>query len=185
MRITNETYKHCSHCGTEANGLDSINKIFGYKIVKDEIIPYSFCRECRKQMEEPKEEKPIWATASDWGKKIHISRTKFDNYLVDLGYLDCSHSMNKKRGKLDVTEKGKFHSAITNTPFRKRLLWDYEAFKEVVKMRAQRAQVYECCPRCNAHLDTMPNYNYLDLSHKCHRCGLACEQWTVDVVYDK
>ena len=185
MKITNETYKHCSHCGVEANGLDSINKIFGYKIVRDEISPYSFCRECRKQMEEPKVEKSLWATASNWGKRINISRRKFDNYLVDLGYLDCIDFSEGKKGNLDVTEKGKYHSAITNTPFRKYILWDYEVFSEVVKMRTERAMVYECCPRCKSHLDSMPGYNHLDFSHRCHLCGMDCDEWIVDVVYDK
>lgn len=47
MRITNETYMCCSACGVEASGLDDINQVFGYKIVKEDIKPFSKCRKCR------------------------------------------------------------------------------------------------------------------------------------------
>lgn len=40
---------HCQQCGVEANGLQAINRVFGYKIVNDDITPYSICRECRKK----------------------------------------------------------------------------------------------------------------------------------------
>lgn len=185
MKITNETSKTCPHCGAGASGLEAINKVFGYILIGDEIAPHSLCRECRNEKELPTKEEKIWATSACWGKRINITRTKFDNYLIDLGFLDCCNSSSRKRGNLELTEMGKRHSAMTNTAFRKKILWDCETFLEVVKLRAQRAKVYACCPRCNAHLDTMPNYNHMDYSHKCHRCGLDCEFWNVDVVYDK
>jgi len=185
MRITNEAYKPCPRCGAGASGLEGINKVFGYILVNDKIMPHSLCRECRQGNEAPAKEQNIWATSACWGKRINISRTKFDNYLIDLGYLDCGNSDNRKRGRLEITETGKCHSAMTNTAFAKKILWDYETFLQVIKLRAQRARVYNCCPKCNAHLDTMPNYNHMDYSHKCHRCGLDCGFWNVDVVYDK
>lgn len=51
MRLSDETYMCCPVCGAEANGLDDINKIFGYKIVNDVIQPYSECRKCRGDFE--------------------------------------------------------------------------------------------------------------------------------------
>ena len=185
LKITNETFMHCHQCGVEANGLQAINRVFGYKIVNDDITPYSICRECRKKTEPLAKEKERWTTAASWGREINISRKKFDNYLVDLGYLDCEESDKHRKGKLYVTEKGKQHSAITNAPFGKKILWDFDTFANVVKMRAERCTVYDCCPRCKAHLDSMPNYKHMDYSHKCHRCGLNCEEWYLEVTYDK
>lgn len=185
MRLANETYMCCPACGTEATGLDDINKVFGYKIVKEVIQPYSECRKCRGDVEEQVHREKHWATAASWGKKIHISRTVFDSYLIELGYLEYNQKSNGRRNKLVVTEKGRNHSATTNSPFYKAILWDFDTFSKVVWMRASKAIVHDTCPKCKAYLDTMPGYNHLDYSHTCKRCGRVCEYWNVSVTHDR
>lgn len=185
MRLSSETYIRCPVCGTEANGLDDINKVFGYKIVKEVIQPYSECRKCRGDFEEQVHQAKQWATAASWGRRIHISRTVFDSYLIELGYLECNHNSNGRRSKLVVTEKGRNHSATTNAPFHKAILWDFDTYIEVVRQRASKAIVHDTCPKCKAYLDTMPDYNHLDYSHTCKRCGRVCEYWNVSVTHDR
>ena len=189
MRITNEVYMCCSECRTEANGLEEINNKFGYKRVKGEIVPYSKCRKCRGEELEPEDyRKNIkhkqWATAANWGRKINISRTVFDNYLIELGYLEHDDTIRGVRKRLAITESGRQHSATTNSMFSKTILWDYDTFLEVIKLRLRKAIVHDTCPKCKAHLDTMPGYNHLDYCHKCKRCGRVCEYWNVSVTLD-
>lgn len=192
MRITNETHMRCPKCGAEATGLDDINKLFGYKIVKEVITPYSECRKCRGNQQYPKNRfgKRIykdkqWASAACWGRRINISRTKFDSYLIDMGYLKHDFEGGEKGNKLVVTKEGRNHSATSNSRFQKMLLWDFDTYAKVVKMRASRAIVHDSCPKCKAYLDTMPDYNDRDYSHTCKRCGRVCEYWNVDVIYDR
>ena len=71
MRLSSETYIRCPVCGTEANGLDDINKVFGYKIVKEVIQPYSECRKCRGDFKEQVHQAKQWATAASWGRRIY------------------------------------------------------------------------------------------------------------------
>lgn len=192
MRVSNETYKICPKCEAEANGLDEIDRVFGYHIVKEVITPCSVCRECggKKHVFDGRMKKrqyrtKKWASAAEWGRRIYISRKIFDSYLVDLGYLENDFKDTEKERSLVITDKGKEHSAITNSSFRKIILWDYETYLEVVKIRADRAVVHDICPKCKAHLDTMPDYKYSDYSHTCRHCGRVCNYWNVDVVYDR
>ena len=126
-----------------------------------------------------------WETAADWGRKIHVSRTIFESYLIELGYLEHDYHSHGKRNKLVVTEMGRNHSATTNSPFSKAILWDFDTFAEVVKMRASQAIVHNTCPKCRAYLDTMPDYNHLDYSHTCKRCGRICDYWHANVIFDR
>lgn len=192
MKLSKETYMRCPVCGTEAAGLNDINRVFGYKIVKEVIKPYTECRECRGN--EPRFESRFrkqghkekqWATAANWGRRINISRTVFDSYLIELGYLEYNHKSNGRGNKLVVTEKGSNHSATTNSPFYKAILWDFDTFSKVVRLRASKAIVHDTCPKCKAYLDTMPGYNHLDYSHTCKRCGRVCNYWHVSVTHGR
>lgn len=192
MRLSNETHKTCPKCGVEANGFDEIDKVFGYKLVKKVIAPCSECKECRSKnhFSKRKLKKRVyktkkWASAAEWGRQIHISRKIFDSYLVDLGYLENDFKDTEKVCGLVITDKGKEHSAITNSFLHKMILWDYETYIEVVRMRVERAVVRDICPKCKAQLDSMPDYHYSDYSHTCKRCGRLCNYWSVDVVYDR
>lgn len=185
MRLSNETYIRCPVCGAEATGLDDINRVFGYKMVKEVVQPYAVCRKCRGVLEEQVHREKQWATAAGWGRRIHISRTVFDSYLIELGYLEYSHKSSGKGSRLVVTEKGRNHSATTNSLFHNAILWDFDTFVEVVKKRASKAIVHDTCPKCRAHLDTMPDYNYMDYTHTCKRCGKVCDYWHVSVTYDR
>ena len=192
MKITNETYMICYKCGAEARGLEMIHKVFGYGIVKNQMVPYQECRECRNSYQTVRNRfgKPIrqeigWHSAAGWGKQVNISRTQFDSYLIELGYLKPVGESDGKQRKTIITEKGTAHSAITNHPFKEVILWDYETFIEVVKMRANRAIVHECCPNCCAFIDTMPEYDPLAFEQKCANCGKLVSDWRVYVSYDR
>lgn len=192
MKITNETYMKCPTCGTEARGLKDINKVFGYKIINEDLFPFDECRKCRgKESYEDegsrkrKTKDKQWATAASWGKRIHISRTIFDSYLIEMGYLEYSDGSNGSRKGLAITEKGRYHSATTNTPFHRVILWDFDTYLNVAKLRVSKATVHDVCPKCKAYLDTMPGYNHFDYSHTCKRCGRVCEYWHVNVTHDR
>lgn len=69
---------------------------------------------------------------------MNICSIVFDNYLLKLGYLKHDNESIGNSRKLIITEKGKKHSATTNSFFNKRILWDYEVYNEVVKMKESR-----------------------------------------------
>lgn len=190
MKIINETYMRCEECGTEAFGLYNINSVFGYKMVGEDISPFSKCKRCRgENLELEEQEKEarikIWATAAGWGKEINVSRTIFDSYLIDLGYLEYDGKARGNRKHLAITEIGREHSAISNSVFGRAILWDYDTYIEVIKLRLKGTIVHDTCPKCKAYLDTMPGYNHMDYSHKCRRCGRECEYWHVKAVHDR
>lgn len=192
MKITNEIFMKCPTCGVEARGLDDINKVFGYKMVKEDLTPYTECRCCRGEeslvearVSKRRKKDEEWATAASWGKRIHISRTIFDSYLIEMGYLEYCDGTNGEKKGLGVTERGKEHSATTNAPFRRAILWDFDTYLKVARLRVSKAIINDTCPKCKAYLDTMPGYNHLDYSHTCKRCGRVCEYWHVNVTYDR
>ena len=192
MKITNETYMKCPTCGAEARGLKDINKVFGYKIVNEDLFPFTECRGCRgensyeeRRKGKRKTKDKQWATAASWGKRIHISRTIFDSYLIEMGYLEYGDGTDGGKKGLVITEKGRHHSATTNAPFSRAILWDFDTYFDVAKLRVSKATVHDVCPKCKAYLDTMPGYNHLDYSHTCKRCGRVCEYWHVNVTHDR
>ena len=192
MRFSEETHITCPTCGVEASGLDGIDKIFGYILVKDVITPCSECRECRDKkhpmkgrMKKNNYKAPLWATAAEWGKRIHISRKVFDSYLIELGYLKADYKDARKVNEDMVTDKGQEHYFVTYSPLRESFLWDYATYLEVVKMRVSRAVVRDICPKCRTQLEPVPGSKPSDYSYMCKRCGIVCTHWNVDVVYDR
>lgn len=192
MKIVNDTYMNCQMCGAEASGIDDINKVFGYKIVKGDLVPYTECRECRgeelsleRDSRKRKTQEVQWATAANWGNRIHITRTVFDSYLIEMGYLEYNDGAKAGMRGLGITEKGRAHSATTNAPFRRVILWDFDTYLEVAKLRVSKATIHDTCPKCSAYLDTMPGYDPLGHSHQCKRCGRVCEYWHVNVTHDR
>ena len=192
MRITNEKYVACPKCRQEASGLEQINQRFGYMIKGEDVTPYRYCRDCRKQMEAEKPDikskrmkDTNWASAASWGRKIHINRRVFDSYLVDLGYLEKEQSNNGRYKKLIVTRAGEQHSALTNNPFRQIILWDYDTFTKVMKLRAEKADVHYCCEKCSAPVDEAPDFNHLQLEYRCDKCGHVGDVYAMSVVFDR
>ena len=191
MNLVNESHMKCSKCGVEASGLNDIQTVFGYRIVKEDIIPFIECRECRGADSEEEErrknlsQKEEWATAAKWGRHISISRRVFDSYLIELGYLEHDDRKDGKRNHLAITKKGSSHSKIKNSFFGKTVLWDVATYFEVVKARLSKAIIHDVCPKCKSYLDTMPGFNHFDSVHKCKRCGNECDLWEVKATYDR
>lgn len=191
MKITNELNMCCPVCGVEASGINDIHKVFGYKMVKKDIEPFSECRKCRGVDSEEEEHRnnlanaKEWATATRWGRDINISCTVFESYLIELGYLEHNGKVNSKRMCLAITKNGSKHSKIRTSLFGKKVLWDSETMSEVMRLRVSHSIVHDVCPKCKAYLDTMPGYNPLEAKHKCKRCGNECNYWHVKVTYDR
>lgn len=189
MRVTNETHMQCLYCGKEAEGLQDINTLFGYRVDGEEITPYAYCRECgirRSSLMRPVDRlDQHWESASGWGRKIHINKTKFEDYLLELGYLRVDSASKKKHRNKVLTDKGRMHSALTNVSFSKVLLWDYNTFLRVVKLRAERSVMHELCPECKSKLDLMPGFNHLDYEHQCAVCGTVTSHCLLDATFDK
>jgi len=192
MVLSKELHKLCPGCGTEAEGLEQVNKVFGYRIEADEIVPYPSCRACRSQEQARKLvqggtdvitdsiEDIGWANASAWAKRIHTNRETFIRYLIHLEYLAVG-----AEGPLRLTEKGRLHSAITNRRFKETLLWDYDTFVEVMRCRAQKARVSFHCPRCRVDLEESAEFDYLQPSYRCHKCGKVYDYFNTKVVFDE
>lgn len=135
--------------------------------MKDGIVPYSRCRSCRGEELEPEDyRKNIktqqWASAENWGRRMDISRIMFDSYLIELGYLERYGNARNEVLHFVITEKGREHSATTNSGRSKDILWDYTTYLEVIKMRLSKALEQDVCPKVATYLDTMPVYYHLD-----------------------
>lgn len=189
MKILNETHMSCPKCGVEASGLNDIHKIFGYRMVKEDIVPFFECRNCRGVESEEEEIRKIlskpkkWYSAAKWGRSINISRKVFESYLIDMGYLE--HDDRKKGIHFVITKNGSAHSKIKKSLFEKTVLWDEATYFEVVKARLSKSIIHDVCPKCKAYLDTMPGFHPLDSLHKCKRCGNECDWWEVKATYDR
>lgn len=198
MNITNEVYTSCPKCQTEAHGIDEINKIFGYYIEKDEMKPFQYCRSCRKWMEEEKikmknpkrnrhhnqQKDTEWATAASWGRQIHISRSMFESYLEELDYLVCRNEDDTKR-VLEITDSGKEHSAVTNHPFHRAVLWDYDTFMQVVDLRAGKAKVHFKCSKCGRNMEEDSGFTPIQKKYICRGCGSVAYSCDIEVEFDK
>lgn len=219
MRLSKDLHRFCPRCGAEANGLQQVEKVFGFQAENNEIVPRPYCKVCcseeqpqhqdREPFYKPNRAEPTsesdsiveigWARASIWAKRIHTSREVFVKYLIDLGYLtaisrDTGNSEYKEHLKsaekaaaivpLQLTEKGRFHSAITNARFKETLLWDYEAFVDVMRHRAQIATVSYHCPRCGYVLEDDPEFDHKAFAYRCHHCGKVCDYFTSKVVFN-
>lgn len=226
MRLSKDLHRFCPGCGAEADGLQQVEKVFGFQAENNEIVPRPYCKECRsKEQAQFQEQKQLqdteqlhkgnraetasetdslveigWARASTWAKRIHTSREVFIKYLIDLGYLTavsqkaCDSDNKEPRkciekiaaiGPLQLTEKGRRHSAITNTRFKETLLWDYEAFVDVMKHRAHTANVSYHCPRCGYNLENDPEFDHKEFAYRCHKCGRVYDYFTSKVVFNQ
>jgi len=189
MKVTNETYVCCPICEMEGKGLEQINERFGYFIKGGDIIPYKQCRECRKEestlIKNEDMKQAGWASASVWGKKIHINRKIFNSYLIDLGYLKKVPNDNGRKQESFVTKIGEKHSALTSNSFRKNILWDYDTFVKVVKLRTEKAEVHYCCEKCCTPIDELSNFDHLQPEYQCYKCGHVGEVFQMRVDFDR
>lgn len=191
MKIINEEYMKCRHCNTEASGLQDINKVFGYQIIKEQLIPFTSCRECREQMDSKEKTSFLhkkdkeWNTATGWGKSINISRAKFESYLIDLGYLERTVTELGEKPVLNITEKGRPHCVVKHYLLGDVILWDYATFAAVTQARIKMADIHLCCTKCKAPLDTAPDFKHTDYSHICSNCGTVCVGGLVDIRFDR
>ena len=136
-----------------------------------------------------------WGTASYWGRRIHINKRTFDSYLLDMGYLErISKKMQSEKlydmnrgysGELCLTLEGLKHCKEKRVFLGRRTLWDFDTYLQVAKRRVENADIHDICPSCKAFLDTVPGYKYMDVTHKCSRCGRICKEWGVSMNFDR
>ncbi|MBE5853482.1 MAG: hypothetical protein E7299_11135 [Lachnospiraceae bacterium] len=191
MKLSNKTHITCPKCGIEAHGLSDISDRFGYFIEDEEVQPYVTCKACRspisfwkRQRKAPVSAETTWASAAAWARKIHISEEQFNEYLIDMRYMEFSFHPGKDRKQFVVTDKGSVHSAETHSTFGKKILWDYDTFRNVIKLRCSMAEVHPCCPRCKAYLDEDPEYEHLALTYTCSKCGYVSDTREMNVTFD-
>ena len=91
-----------------------------------------------------------------------MSRITFDSYLLELDYLKRHDNARSEGIHFIIMEKGKQHSATTNSYIGKDILWDYVTYLEVIKMRLSRTLEQDFCPSVATYLDTMPVYYHLN-----------------------
>ena len=118
-----------------------------------------------------------WATASQWGRNVHVSGKVINSCLVEMGYLNESDGT--------PTKLGRAHSKWERKLKVRRLLWDNDTFWNVVKYRARQAEVREKCPSCGAYLDEDEKHDFLASIYVCNGCGSICTDRLVEVKYDR
>ena len=132
----------------------------------------------RNNIADSRIDRKMWATSARWGRKIHVSRKVFESYLEELGYI-CGHS--EQRSMQMVTDKGHNHSREQHLLLGKVVLWDKDAFFDVMELRAKNATVYIACPNCKVIVDSTK----LDSSLECEICGTAFDYSDLIVEFDR
>lgn len=194
MEITNMKYIWCPRCGTEARGFDEINERFGYRIKnRKEVEPYKKCKECRgvpedgeKNNEQTNTRTSLITkqyTAKAWARKIHLEVANFENYLIELGYMEKSSVEVSSKCKYQLTEKGKEHSSVRTFLNRSKILWDFETVFEVLKASAASAVLLLKCPHCKNVLGKLgDNQDAPNSDNKCPHCGFLGKDRIVSLV---
>ncbi len=118
-----------------------------------------------------------WATASQWGRNVHVSGKVINSYLVEMGYLNESDGTPTKLGRAHSKWERKFGKW--------QLLWDNDTFWNVVKHRARQAEIREKCPSCGAYLDEDEKHDFMATIYVCSGCGSICTDRWVEVKFDR
>ena len=203
MQITNTTYTKCPQCGIEAQGFGEIYEKFGYKMKRGGVVePYSVCKKCSDIVQQEKnhnvkdggkrnagkKQTPLsaqWLSSAEWARKMHVRKEVFVSYLLELGYL-AEHPDKEIGIPHMITEKGREHSALTNTLFYKTVLWDYQAFSDVLMYRASLATHSMHCPHCHRELERHQGHeDFFEVEEKCPYCGKSSEAKKIRTVFDR
>jgi len=205
-KITNTTYTKCPQCGTEAHGFDEIFEKFGYRMKRrGDVVPNSVCKKCHAVMQqeknvrkhiirdngrkqEGKQQVPLsaqWLPSAVWARKMHVKEDVFVSCLLELDYL-AEHPDKKLGIPYMITEKGREHSALTNAPFYKTVLWDYQAFSDVLMYRAGQATYSMHCPYCHREQERRQAHgDFFEVTEECPYCGKSSRMKEIHVAFER
>lgn len=110
------------------------------------------------------------ATAKRWAIALKVSENEFNDYLEKINYQvkDIDDSLNEI---WILTQNGKKHGRKSYNPFNNSLLWDIDAFFEVMKVRGKITRKYFYCDECGAFLSRQSGFEREMYNWVCKRCG--------------
>lgn len=108
-------------------------------------------------------------SVAKWAQTRDISIEEINNCLEELGYQ--VQATGKGRTKWKLTEKGQRYARFSVNPLSRQILWDIDAFFDVLKLQGKKTREYFYCDECNAYLGYQygfePNMN----KWVCKKCG--------------
>ncbi len=112
------------------------------------------------------------ATAERWAKSINISTDEFNEYLKKLNYqVWVDEGFDKEKMVWHITEKGRKHGRISRNPFKRIVLWDFDAAFAVVKVKGKVTKEYFYCDECDMYLPMQSGFDFSMQRWVCKRCG--------------
>lgn len=156
-QITNTTYTKCPQCGAEAGNTAKTHPPLSAQ----------------------------WLPSAGWARKLHMKEDGFVSFLLELGYL-AEHPDKELGIPYRITEKGREHSALTNAPFGKTVLWDYQAFTDVLMHRAGTAAYSMYCPHCHREQERRQAHeDFFEMTEACPYCGKYSRRKEIRTVFER
>ena len=112
------------------------------------------------------------ATAERWAVALKISTEEFNEYLKKLHYQKESIEDNRDLTSIwTLTSTGKKYGRKSYNPFKHDLLWNIDAFFDVMKIRGKITRKYSYCDKCDSFLGRQSGFD-INMEHwVCKKCG--------------
>lgn len=113
----------------------------------------------------------IRASVDKWARIVSVTPEEYNELLGELGFQTKEVSGSTGKRSWNVTAKGSRHTRMSKNPFKKELLWDFDAHYEVHKLLGKRTQRYLFCEKCDTYLNVQPGFDFRLKKFTCLRCG--------------
>lgn len=112
------------------------------------------------------------ATVERWARVMNITPVDFNEYLKKLNYqVEVKRGADGAHRVWHITEKGKQHGRVSKNPFKRILLWDFDAAFAVRKIRGKITRTCFYCDECEMYLPMQSGFDFTMQKWVCKRCG--------------
>lgn len=111
--------------------------------------------------------------ASKWSQTFHFTESEFNECLEELG---LQRRVLAKGGvRFDVTGRGARHSRMSRSPFKRVILWDFDAFFQALKLKGKKSGEFHYCDKCGDYLSDQHGFEFSMKKWVCKKCGYVNE----------
>ena len=107
--------------------------------------------------------------ASRWSQAFNFTEKEFNDVLAELGLQRSVVSGGKQVWR--ITERGMQHSRMSRNPFKRVILWDFDAFFQAVKVKGKKSGEYFYCEKCGDYLSSQHGFEFGMKKWVCKKCG--------------
>ena len=111
--------------------------------------------------------------ASKWSQTFNFTESEFNECLEELGLQKRVPVKGSMR--FDVTGRGARHSRMSRNPFRRVILWDFDAFFQALKLKGKKSGEFHYCDKCGDYLSDQHGFEFSMKKWVCKKCGFVNE----------